>query len=466
MAAAAAAEPRRFHRLENVTPESVDELFLNRKPPSHYQSETPVFIFLIGAPGVGKTTQIQRVLREEEKLKDISYDHLYKISLDTIVEHTEPYRNATRKLYHEIKKIREEKGEQITNYNYASAMSGIYLTAIQSKNPDFTLGWAMNNAEIQKRAQHTIDAIEAKKAKKAAATNATTLPINSPTRKVTTKATNVTKKRDKQSATTVATNAETVTNVTNKLAKMNLGYTQRSDGRYVCTHCKKDFAGTTHMENRTCYKKKNGGSIKDIADNDIITNAIDMSYNILYDTTMDIKRDKKTDTLRKEDEQLPKIRTIMKLLEKAPHYKIYMIHVTVTHITEGNIRNNSKKKIESSIATIKRRLHTRHQNMITSGYLRAIPSSSTLLKQFIIDNLLGFELMKKLYPNVTYIERENPQVTFAASPAKVPKHSPRGSPRTSKSPKRPSPSTSVSPGKSPRTTHRSPRGASKDAANA
>ena len=392
--AAAAAGPRRFHRLENITPESVDELFLHGNPPSHYQSKTPVFIFLIGAPGVGKTTQIKRLIKEEEKLKNVSYDHLYKISLDTIVEHTEPYRNATRKLYHKIKELQEKNGKQITNYNYAPAMSGIYITAIKSKNPDFTLGWAMNNAEIQKRAQKAIDK------------NADNNADNNATRKAANAANNTTRK---------AANAA-ITNLTNQLAKMNLGYTMTPEGRYLCTHCGKDFAGKTHMDKKTCQKTlKKGGSIKTVFDNDIINNAINKSYNILYDTTMDIKIDKKTGKLHEEDKQLPKIRNIMTMLEESPiPYKIYMIHVAVTHIANDNSKNISNKKIKHSIDTIKRRLHTRHQTMINeinspnSGHLRAITPSNSLLKQFIIDNLRGFELMKKLYPHLEYIERENP----------------------------------------------------------
>ena len=125
-AAINAASPRKgvpqFKKLQNVTPEAVEKLFMPTKNPI---SKDPVLVIAIGSPGVGKTTSLIDVLNNEPLLKahGITYNHFYNVSLDKIAEHIKPYRNETVKAYKYAKQNANQdrkhiKPSKINSNNY------------------------------------------------------------------------------------------------------------------------------------------------------------------------------------------------------------------------------------------------------------------------------------------------------------------------------------------------------------
>ena len=334
----AAAEVEYFRTLENITPESIERLLLKGYGPKWFTRKNPVFIYVIGAPGVGKTTQTRRFLEEDKRFGDGFYEDLYNISLDTIVERIKPFRNYTHKLYNSVKKQREQKGETVTTKNYAK-MSAVYLTTIMSRRNNFSLPSIKTvNSHASKIVSDSINVLPAALPAGNAAGNAAELP---------------------------------------------------------------------EIRERA---RTNGKSINDDLKN-VITNAIEKSYNILYDTTLN-------GTTKRVDDYI-------KLL-RSKNYKIIMIHITATAVV------------------IKQRLQRRHNAMIAEGYLRAI--SPSLIQTFIDENKTGYEATQKKYPEIECISIDNnKQLQFAASPVRrsptkspTKKRSltPNKSPRTSKAPKR------------------------------
>ena len=93
----------------------------------------PTFVLLIGSPGVGKTSQIQHFLKDHV---DKSYDDFYHVSVDSIIERIEPYREVTKKLYNTI---RQKRGDnELSEENYSN-LSNIYLPTITSTKSNFGL---------------------------------------------------------------------------------------------------------------------------------------------------------------------------------------------------------------------------------------------------------------------------------------------------------------------------------------
>jgi hypothetical protein len=129
MAAEAEAKTNLFTKSSNITLDRVMHLFGADKI---VPQEDPLFVFVIGSPGVGKTTQTRRYFGK-------LYDSMYNISLDTIVEHIEPYRKATINAYHNVKRIKTEKGfpSNLENENYAD-LSSMYLQVIKSDQPIYS----------------------------------------------------------------------------------------------------------------------------------------------------------------------------------------------------------------------------------------------------------------------------------------------------------------------------------------
>jgi len=118
-----------FTKSSNITLDRVMRLFGADKIVSQ---EDPLFVFVIGSPGVGKTTQTRRYFGE-------LYDSMYNISLDTIVENIKPYRNATIKAKNNVERIKKEKGfpSNLENENYAD-LSTMYLQVIRSEEPIYS----------------------------------------------------------------------------------------------------------------------------------------------------------------------------------------------------------------------------------------------------------------------------------------------------------------------------------------
>jgi Cdc6-like AAA superfamily ATPase len=123
-----------FTKSSNITLDRVMHLFGADKIVSQ---EDPLFVFVIGSPGVGKTTQTRRYFGE-------LYDSMYNVSLDTIVEHIEPYRNMTLHAYKN--KVAHKKNLNENNYAHFST---IYLPIIQSEESNFSI--ANQNIKLRKR---------------------------------------------------------------------------------------------------------------------------------------------------------------------------------------------------------------------------------------------------------------------------------------------------------------------------
>ena len=117
-----------FKNLEDVTEDAVISLFAG-KSINELKSETPYCVVLVGAPGVGKTTQAREILKNI----DMDYDKFFNISLDRIIERIKPYRNASKRLYNTIKSTKN-----LNDKNYA-LLSELYLPTIMSHDIDFSL---------------------------------------------------------------------------------------------------------------------------------------------------------------------------------------------------------------------------------------------------------------------------------------------------------------------------------------
>jgi signal recognition particle GTPase len=93
---------------------------------STLKSPTPIFVVIVGAPGVGKTTQAKKILLEHGH----QYENCYNVSLDSLVERVRPYRITTKLLYDEMRKKRLE---QLTDEDYA-VLNEVYMATIRSKD--------------------------------------------------------------------------------------------------------------------------------------------------------------------------------------------------------------------------------------------------------------------------------------------------------------------------------------------
>lgn len=122
-------------------------------------SDPPVFILLVGSPGVGKTTQINKILQykkfnDEYRMKfnitsqehtTFDYDNFYKVSLDSLVERIRPYRKTTRELHKIMRNTRRHTKigkrlyeEELLPEDY-QILSEVYLPTIQSRKSNFGL---------------------------------------------------------------------------------------------------------------------------------------------------------------------------------------------------------------------------------------------------------------------------------------------------------------------------------------
>ena len=99
--------------------------------------ETPNFIFLVGSPAAGKTTQAARIL--ESSKEDIN--NYYTVSLDLLIERVKPYHNATWRTYDSL--------EDKTNIEeHMGKFSGRYTTVMSSQRNNF--GMTKNMYEKEK----------------------------------------------------------------------------------------------------------------------------------------------------------------------------------------------------------------------------------------------------------------------------------------------------------------------------
>jgi GTPase SAR1 family protein len=120
-----------FNTLENAqNVETIAKVFANNKPNVELKPN-PYCVIVVGAPGVGKTTKTQEIIKRELGL---NYNDFYNISLDSLVEKVKPYRNTTRRLHNTLK----AKKADLNNTNFA-ILSEVYLPTIMSNKRNFTL---------------------------------------------------------------------------------------------------------------------------------------------------------------------------------------------------------------------------------------------------------------------------------------------------------------------------------------
>jgi GTPase SAR1 family protein len=110
------------------------------------QPEEPLFILLVGCPGVGKTSSAQTII--QSKL-DMHYREFYHVSLDTLLERVEPYKRHTRN------KMEEKEDDPNSKLD---ALFGISSRFFQSKRNTFKSSKnTYNNHENDQSYQSLLD---------------------------------------------------------------------------------------------------------------------------------------------------------------------------------------------------------------------------------------------------------------------------------------------------------------------
>ena len=290
-AATNAASPRKgvpqFKKLQNVTPEAVEKLFMPTKDPI---SKDPVLVIAIGSPGVGKTTLLIDVLNNEPLLKarGITYDHFYNVSLDNIVEHIKPYRNETVKAYKYAKngynainnKMKQTLGlpEDFHDKLY-DPFANLYTT-LTTKKGNNTFGL-----------QNAIPRLYTK-------INAELKQLQAPV-------------KDEEPVTMVGKD-------------------------FKCKYCGKLFRTESHFKSGKCKNKtgyQKGGTINNVFQQ-VLQEGLERSYNMIYDTTFGPNKNK--------------MDHIMGLLANVPvKYTIILIHITASEEEiQRRIRQRHLKMID------------------------------------------------------------------------------------------------------------------------
>ena len=121
---------KKLSKLSDVTPEKVQKLFMHGQTENDLKNENPILVIVIGSPGVGKTTKAKEFI--EEHLK-ISYDMMYHVSLDAIVERIAPYCKLATEAYNVIKR---QIGNKEVPYG---PLADLYSTVTLSTTDDFGL---------------------------------------------------------------------------------------------------------------------------------------------------------------------------------------------------------------------------------------------------------------------------------------------------------------------------------------
>lgn len=95
-----------------------------------FQSQTPLLIVLAGAPGVGKTSQVKKIIEEQK----MDYHTFYNVSLDSLVERVRPYRITTKLLYDEMRK---KRGSSVLREEDYATLNEVYMATIRSRDRMF-----------------------------------------------------------------------------------------------------------------------------------------------------------------------------------------------------------------------------------------------------------------------------------------------------------------------------------------
>jgi Cdc6-like AAA superfamily ATPase len=125
-----------FTKLENAqNVQKIAKIFAKDRP-DYELKPNPNFVIVAGAPGVGKTTKSQQIIKKELGL---NYDDFYNISLDSLVERVKPYRNVTKRLHNTLKNKKSSLGFPELNEKNFGLLSEVYLPTIMSNKSNFSL---------------------------------------------------------------------------------------------------------------------------------------------------------------------------------------------------------------------------------------------------------------------------------------------------------------------------------------
>lgn len=344
--------------------------------------DQPTFVLLVGSPGVGKTTQIKKHIKHYTK-KD--YDDFYHVSLDSIIERIEPYREVTKQLYDTIAERREKNKSEIPlliNENYAN-LSNVYLPTVTSKKSNFglTQKYKVSLEKITKRLNDEERKQKIKNLEEEHKNNS-----KEENKQVSENKLEEDHKTHENKKNTNKSEDEHKQNIkkSEEDHKENIILTKRT-----LNNSKKIRKPTTKKPSKT--KKNNNQNnksqdLKKLTDllNDGLKYGIEHNYNIIYDTTFDGTMKKLSNLV------LPMLEEHAKKTEIK--YKIFVVLVK-PDIQFRKVNNTLKHKVIPPRNVIYERLMGRHENMIKSGYIRAI--NPKLIKTFIDQNKDGYNEAKK-----------------------------------------------------------------------
>jgi flagellar biosynthesis GTPase FlhF len=344
-----------LNELQNV--ETIASIFSHKKDLS--TDDQPTFVLLVGSPGVGKTTQIKKNIKKYTK-KD--YDNFYNVSLDSIIERIEPYREVTKTLYNVIVERRGNK--PLTNQNYAN-LSNVYLPTVTSKKSNFGL---------TQKYQKSLEKI--------------TNRLNEEERKEKIKNSDEEHKQaTKNKSEEDHKNVDIHHSEHESKSAASTSPTKRKSmsSRKASTSTKKKNSKIQHQELKKLTELLNDG----------LKYGIEHNYNIIYDTTFDGTMKKLTDIV------LPMLEEHTKKTQIK--YKIFVILVKPELLAYKKVNNTFK--ILTSRNIVYERLMGRHQKMINEGYIRAINPKK--IQDFIKDNKEGYNQAKKYIKDDKLYETKN-----------------------------------------------------------
>lgn len=340
-----------LNEIQNIT--SIANIFSNGKelPTDDPQ---PTFIFLIGSPGVGKTTRIKDFIKENIH-KD--YNDFYNVSMDSIVERIEPYRILTKKLYNTI---RQKRGDTNLSESNFSNLSNVYLPTITSTKSNFGLSKKGNVSllKIAKRYNQNKSEEDHKSQSENELSTATSKQSIRRSSRI----------KEKQSQSQSQSESSILTKRKSHKSRKN-------------TKHKKRIIPLKNIVNLLIYGLEYG---------------INMNYNIIYDTTLNGSIDKLKNTV------LPLLENHAKETNKK--YKIIIMLIKADHdVIYERLMNRHQKMITESgyIRAINPRLIQKFIDENQKGY--------DLSKKYIMDDQMYNKQRGKYYNHLDFefIEIEN-----------------------------------------------------------
>jgi hypothetical protein len=364
----------KFIELSNVTDAAVASLFMNGKPEEHYVNERPILAIIIGAPGVGKTSQAYRFLNHYLARKNVvkqagvhlTYDDFYNVSLDTLIQSVVPYRDATMQTHNDLRRregtySRDKKYKlPLTDAQYA-AFSDMYLQIVQSKHPDFSVAEQTTKLRMKLGLKTVKGGVIRTKPRDNAKPGLeyyckhcrewfkTKKTVSDHYAKYGEPASPV------QNAASVANAAAAPASVANAAAAPASVTNAAAAPASVANAA---VAPANSVAQMAHVIKRNGSLLNAMYNG--LEYGLTHSFNVLFDTTL-------KDTKKKIDDRVLPIL----LRPEVNKYKIIIIHVTAKE------------------AEVKQRLQKRHIEMIHDNFLRAV--NPNLANTFIVQNKNGYE---------------------------------------------------------------------------